>query len=80
MNEDAMNTKRVLRAAMLGVGAYVSSLLLLLVLGVTLGLNEYLVVAVTVIVFMPLVTGVFRAVRKRRSPVLANGDPISANE
>lgn len=75
-----MNTRSVLRAALLGGGAYVCSLLILLLLGVTLGLNEYLVVAATVIVLMPIVTAVVRALRRRQHPHPVTGDSASRND
>lgn len=74
-----MNTRKILRGALLGAGAYVSSLLILLLLGVTLGLNEYLVVAATVIVFLPIVTGLMRRLRKWQASHRVAADPASLN-
>lgn len=70
-----MNARKFLRSALFGTAAYVSSLLILLLLGVTLGLNEYLVVAATVLVCLPIATVLMRRLRDREASRPAAVDP-----
>lgn len=60
------------RSALLTLAVYLVSLAVLLLLGVTLGLNEYLVVAVTVVIALPVVMAVIRSSRKRTRQAATN--------
>lgn len=65
-----MSARKVLKPALLAGAAYVTVLLILLALGVPLGLNEFLVCAVAVIIGMTVFTFVFRRIvslRKTRT-------------
>lgn len=57
-----MNVRTVAKSALLAGAAYVSVLLVLLLLGVKLGLNEFLVCAVVVLAGMTVFSLVFRRV------------------